>query len=127
MGWDIRKNDVQDDAVMHRAYEIMHAAEHYEREDAPTWTEKENTAEYRANDPGELIESYGAFDGDEMVGCALYALFLNDNTDKAFIQPWVEPHRRRQGIGSALMEHLVELAVGAGRHAARRDTPIVSA
>jgi GNAT superfamily N-acetyltransferase len=115
MGWDIRKNDVRDDAVMHRVYEVMHAAEHYERADAPTWTEQENTAEYRADDPGELIESYGAFDGDEMVGCALYALFLHDNTDKAFVLPWVEPHLRRQGIGSALTEHLVELAVGAGR------------
>jgi GNAT superfamily N-acetyltransferase len=115
MGWDIRKVDVHDDDAMHRVFEITHAAEHYERADAPTWTERENTAEFRANDPGELIECYGAYDGDAMVGCALYALFLNDNTDKAFILPWVEPDRRRQGIGSALVEHLVDLAVDAGR------------
>jgi RimJ/RimL family protein N-acetyltransferase len=115
MGWEIRKVDVHDDDVMHRVYEITQAASQYEREDAPTWTERENTAEYRADDPGELVECYGAYDGDELVGCALYALFLHDNTDKAFVIPWVEPHRRRQGIGSALLDHMTELAIGAGR------------
>jgi GNAT superfamily N-acetyltransferase len=115
MGWEIRKNDAHDDAVMHRVYEITRAASQYEREDAPMWTEHENTAEYRLNDPSEFVESYGAYDGDEMVGCALYAHFIHDNTDKAFLIPWVEPRRRRQGIGSALLDHLTDLAVAAGR------------
>jgi GNAT superfamily N-acetyltransferase len=115
MGWDIRKVDVHDDDVMHRVYAMTHAASQHERDDAPIWTEQEHTAEYRAGDPGELVECYGAYDGDELVGCALYALFLNDNTDKAFLLPWVEPHRRRQGIGSALLDHMTDLAVAAGR------------
>jgi GNAT superfamily N-acetyltransferase/L-amino acid N-acyltransferase YncA len=115
MGWDIRKNDVHDDAVMHRAYEITRAAVHHERADTPMWTELENTSEYREPDPAELVESYGAYDDDEMVGCGLSALLLNDNTDKAFIVPWVEPERRRQGIGSALLEHMGERAADAGR------------
>lgn len=115
MGWEIRKNDAHDDAVMHRVYEITRAASQFDRPDAPMWTELENTSEYRDSDPGEFIESYGAFDGDEMVGCALYAIFLTDNTDKAFLIPWVEPERRRQGIGSALLEHVTEVAVAAGR------------
>src|SRR4051812_46113916 len=110
MGWDIRKNDPADDALMRRVFEITRAATQHERPDAPMWTEKENTSEYRFQDSGELIESYGAFDGDEMVGCGLYALFLSDNTDKAFLIPWVEPHRRRQGIGTALLEHMTQLA-----------------
>jgi GNAT superfamily N-acetyltransferase len=115
MGWDIRKNDPADDALMRRVFEITRAATQHERPDAPMWTEKENTSEYRFQDSGELIESYGAFDGDEMVGCGLYALFLSDNTDKAFLIPWVEPHRRRQGIGTALLEHMTQLAAAAGR------------
>jgi RimJ/RimL family protein N-acetyltransferase len=115
MGWDIRKNDVHDDDVMHRVFEITRAAMAHERPDAPMWTERENTTEYRADDPGEQVESYGAYDGDEMVGCALYAVFSNDNTDKAFLIPWVEPGRRRQGIGSALLERLVDTAAEAGR------------
>jgi GNAT superfamily N-acetyltransferase len=115
VGWEIRKNDADDDAVMHRVFEITYAAMHHERPDAPMWSERENTVEYREADPAELVESYGAFDGDEMVGCGLYALPLNDNTDKVFLLPWVEPERRGQGIGSALLEHMTDLAADAGR------------
>jgi GNAT superfamily N-acetyltransferase len=115
VGWDIRKTDVDDDAAMHRVYEITHAAMHHERPDAPMWTELENTVEYRERDPSELIESYAAYDGDEMVGCGLVALPLNDNKDKAFVLPWVEPERRRRGIGGALLEHMEERVIDAGR------------
>jgi GNAT superfamily N-acetyltransferase len=115
VGWDIRKNDPDDDAVMRRVFAITHAAMLHERPDAPMWTELENTVEYREADPAELVESYGAFDGDQMVGCGLYALPLNDNTDKAFVLPWVEPERRGRGIGSALLEHMTQLAAEAGR------------
>jgi GNAT superfamily N-acetyltransferase len=122
MGWEIRKNDVSDDAVMRRVYEITRAAALFERPDAPMWSELENTVEYREPDPMEHIESYGAYDGDEMVGCALYALLIGDNTDKAFIIVWVEPERRRQGIGSALAEHLADLAAQAGRTTVLSET-----
>jgi predicted N-acetyltransferase YhbS len=115
MGWDIRKNDVHDDAVVHRVYEITHAAMRHERPDAPMWTERESAVEYREPDPAELTESYGAYDGETMVGCGLYAHFCHDNLDKAFVVAWVEPDRRRQGIGSALVDHLVEVAARNGR------------
>jgi GNAT superfamily N-acetyltransferase len=115
VGWDVRKTDVDDDALMRRVYEITHAAMHHERPDAPMWTELENTVEYREPDPSELIESYSAYDGDEMVGCGLVAMPQNDNTHLAFVLPWVEPERRRQGIGAALLEHMEERAIAAGR------------
>jgi GNAT superfamily N-acetyltransferase len=121
VGWDIRKNDVADDAVMRRVYDITRAAMLHERPDAPMWSERENTVEYREPDPSELVETYGAYDGDEMVGCALYLLPLHDNTEKAFIVPWVEPERRRRGIGSALLERLIEIAAAAGRTLAMSD------
>ena len=57
----------------------------------------------------------GIFDGDEMVGGGIVWLSLEDNLDKAFVFPAVEPDRRGHGHRRRLLEGLVEHVRGLGR------------
>jgi GNAT superfamily N-acetyltransferase len=114
-GLDIRMTDVRSDEELRRAYRIARAALLHERPDAPIWTEREAIEELRGDDPAELVEGYSALSDNEMVGAAIFVAFRKDNLEKAFIEVWVEPERRNQGIGTALAEHLVDVARERGR------------
>ncbi len=115
----IREIDVHDDATMTRLYAIMRAAELHEREGMPFWSEHEATVMFRRDEETEDWTFFGAFEGEggeeELVGHAMMIRPLLDNTRFAFVGVNVEPARRRQGIGSALTEHVVTAAREAGR------------
>lgn len=112
---EIRPIDPWDDALMTRYYAITRDASLHGRPDAPMWSESDITLMFRQDDPAERLVAYGVFDGDEMTGAGLLALPQLDNTEKAWIEALVEPSRRRRGIGSAIVGHLVEEARQAGR------------
>jgi GNAT superfamily N-acetyltransferase len=98
-----------------RCYSILREAELFERPDAPMWSERELFVMFSHDDPSETMTAYGAFDGDTMVGAGLTALPLLDNVDKAFLHVAVAPALRRRGIGSTMVETLVETSREAGR------------
>ncbi len=112
---ELRQIDLNDDAVFGRFYAIMRAANLHEREGMPFWSERECRIMFQHEEPGEEWYGYAAFDGDEMVGIAVVMLTLLDNTDLAFVSVSVPPEKRRRGIGSALMTHVVKAAKDAGR------------
>lgn len=115
---DIRKVDLDDDAIMKRFYAIMRAAELYQREDMPFWSEREATVMFRREEETEKCDFFGAFEGrgaEHMVGIALMMRPVLDNTRFAFVGVNVEPQRRNRGIGSALAEYVVAAARAAGR------------
>jgi GNAT superfamily N-acetyltransferase len=114
-GLEVRKIDVDSDAEVRRVYEIARAALLHERPDAPMWSERECVEELRGDDPGELIDAYGAFSAGEMVGASIFVAFRNDNLEKAFVEVWVEPELRRRGIGTAIADHLTDVARAHGR------------
>ena len=53
----------------------------------------------REPSPGQRADALGTFDGDRMVGGGIVWLSLEDNLDKAFVFPAVEPELRGRGIG----------------------------
>ncbi|HEX2705792.1 MAG TPA: GNAT family N-acetyltransferase, partial [Candidatus Lustribacter sp.] len=101
----IRPLDVHDDADCARAYEIFRAATAFERPHASTPSLAERVAEWRHEDPAERMEMAVAVQGTEIVGVGEAYFPLADNTFMVWANVGVEPHRRRQGIGGALMAH----------------------
>lgn len=116
MTYAIRELDPADDATMRRYHEICWRAEKEDGRDwTSMWTLPEMTSSFRAEDDGEDLVGLCAFDGEEMVGSAFAAYPLKDNVKSVYLQVFVEPERRRRGIGSALLEALVEHARQRGR------------
>jgi len=113
---DVRPVDVQDDAQMRRFHQIGWRAE---MEDGRPWNSfqslEEQSVALREPSPGQRTDAIGVFDGGELVGGGIAWMGLDDNLDKAFVYPCVEPALRGRGIGSALLEGLVEHARGLGR------------
>jgi GNAT superfamily N-acetyltransferase len=111
-----RPVDVHDDAQLRRFHEIGWRAE---MEDGRPWNTfqsfEEMAVALREPAPGQRSDALGIFDGDEMVGGGIAWLSLDDNLDKAFVFPAVEPELRGRGIGGALLEALVEHVAGLGR------------
>lgn len=103
----IREIDVYDDADFYRAYDIQRAADLFERPDAPVWSREEAAVAFRKPVKSEKRVLYGAYDDGEMVGTAAVFLPQLDNTNMTWAGVFVEPERRRHGIGGALVEHLV--------------------
>jgi GNAT superfamily N-acetyltransferase len=112
---ELRQVDFADDAQFKPFYAIMRAANLYEREGMPFWSERECAIMFRHDEPTEEWHAFAAYDGDVMVGISVLMLTLLDNTDMAFVSVSVPPERRRQGIGSALLTKAVEAARAAGR------------
>lgn len=112
---DIRPIDVFDDAEFGRSYQVWRAAETFERPDAPVLAEPELAIFFRRPDHGERWYAFAAWEGDEMVGVAHAVEPLLDNTTMSFNGVYVEPGRRGHGIGSALVEFLVERTRQSGR------------
>ena len=54
---------------------------------------------------GELV----ALDGDEIVGAGIAFSATRDNLHLSWLMPWVEPGRRRRGIGAAVLAELVSI------------------
>jgi GNAT superfamily N-acetyltransferase len=112
----IRPVDVHDDDQLRRFHEIGWRAE---MEDGRPWNTFQSYDEMavglREPSPGRRAEAIGVFDGDRMVGGGLVWLSLDDNLDKAFVFPAVEPGLRGRGIGGELLEALVEHVRGLGR------------
>jgi GNAT superfamily N-acetyltransferase len=104
-----RPIDVHDDAQLRRFHEIGWRAE---MEDGRPWNSfqsfEEMAVALREPSPGQRADALGIFDGDRMVGGGIAWLSLEDNLDKAFVFPAVEPGLRGRGIGGALLEGLVE-------------------
>lgn len=112
-----RQIDVHDDALLRRFHEIGWRAE---MEDGRPWetfqTYDEMAVALREPSPGQRTDAIGIFDGDRMVGGGIVAVSLDDNLDKAFVYPTVEPELRGRGIGGELLEAMVEHVRGLGRH-----------
>ena len=111
-----REIDLRDDAEMRRFHEIGWRAE---MEDGRPWNTFQSFDEWaaavREPSPGQRVDTIGIFDGDRMVGGGIVWLSLDDNVEKAFVFPCVEPDLRQRGIGGQLMEALVEHARALGR------------
>lgn len=115
----IRKIDVHDEGEFSRWFAQLRAAELYQREDMPFWSEHECAVMMRREEPGDSWRCFAAFEGEgddeTMVGTGMVILPLLDNTSFAFLGANVPPENRNRGIGSALVDFLVDHARAEGR------------
>jgi RimJ/RimL family protein N-acetyltransferase len=106
---DIRKIDPQDEAMLHRWWELAAAVD---RVDRPwSWFMAWETAKAAFQAPSSAWDRilFGAFDDDRLVGGTSLQLSMHDNTHTANLWVFVAVERRRRGVGSALLEHATEL------------------
>ncbi len=106
---EIRRLDAHDEAELARFHEITDVAERFEREYAANWSLDELRIELTEDDPSERKDALVAVDGEEIVGAGIAFSATNDNTHLSWLMPWVEPERRRRGIGSAVLAELVAI------------------
>lgn len=106
---EIRRLNPLDEAELARFHAISEVAERFERPYATIWGLDEMRIELTEEDPSERKDCVVAVDGDEVVGAGIAFSALNDNTHLSWLMPWVEPERRRRGIGSAVLAELVAI------------------
>lgn len=106
---EIRRLNPLDEAELVRFHAIGEAAERYERPFATIWGLDEMRIELTEEDPSERKDCVVAVDGDEVVGAGVAFSATNDNTHLSWLMPWVEPHRRGRGIGSAVLAELIAI------------------
>jgi GNAT superfamily N-acetyltransferase len=99
----IRAVDPRDESDLRAWWEVGHAATAGRPgRPWPRW-EVSRTA-LPADDPERDTSLLGAFDGDTMVGSALHIVPLRDNLHTCGLDVFVVPDRRREGIGTMLVE-----------------------
>jgi GNAT superfamily N-acetyltransferase/predicted GNAT family N-acyltransferase len=113
---DIRLVDPADAPSMRRFHEIGWRAE---KEDGRPWnafwTLSEMTAVMSEPTDDARLDGVALFEGDRMVAGGVVHLSLLGNVDKAWLFPAVEPELRGRGLGSALLQGLVDHAREHGR------------
>ena len=111
---DIREVDRADEAQLHAWWSAGHAA--MSERPVDLWPDWEiSRLSLPEVDPDNRIVLLGAYDGDAMVGSGLTVLPLKDNTHLGFLEVYVPPDHRRQGVGSALLDHAEQLVAADDR------------
>ena len=106
----IRPVDVHDDTDFHAFFTVHEASQHFQRPFVAMWGEAEAAVAFRRPDSAERSEAFVAVDGDTVVGAGIADFPLLDNTDKVYFTVDVHPDHRRRGIGTALVDHVVDRA-----------------
>jgi GNAT superfamily N-acetyltransferase len=112
---EIRELDPQDQALVHRHWEIGKAADEASRpyDFYVPWESAWLT--YAAGREDFEMVLLGAFEDDEMWGAARVDLSLHDNLHSASGTFYVHPDRQRRGIGRGLVAAADEVARARGR------------
>lgn len=114
MSIEIRLLDRADEAQVRRYWEV--GGEAVAERPFNTHLAWQAARTYLVDGPvASFQENVCAWDGDELVGVASVSGSLVDNVDEAFVHATVLPSRRREGIGSLLLDRLVDLAGVRGR------------
>ncbi|WP_328294668.1 GNAT family N-acetyltransferase [Kineococcus sp. NBC_00420] len=100
-------------------YDVLAAAEAQDRPDPSTWRRGELRAELERGSTEEEVHLVLAREGGVPVGVAEVRFTLLDNTRTAWVQVGVVADQRRRGVGTALLEHALDLAEAAGRSTVR--------
>ena len=111
-----RPLDPHDDDQMRRFHEILWRAE---KEDGrpwnPMWTYRDAQGLFREETSERRNLGIAAYDGDRMVGVGFLMMSKLDNLDTAGVFAAVEPELRGRGIGTVVMDGILETARAEGR------------
>lgn len=116
MAIDLRELDLADEQQLRDFHEVTRRAEREDGRDwTRAWTYDEMLSTLTEPDPTERVETCAAYLAGRLVGAAVHYFFLLDNTQKTWLEVYVDPAARRRGAGSALVEWAVERARAHGR------------
>jgi GNAT superfamily N-acetyltransferase len=115
---EVRRVDQYDEQQVRAFYDVLRRAETTERAavETPFPTEHAMITWLRHDDPAQKLLTYGAYAGCELVGTAWIALPQLDNTDLAWLAIDVPAENRRRGVGTALLDKMVDEIAALGRH-----------
>jgi GNAT superfamily N-acetyltransferase len=113
---EISRVDVHDDAALAAWHGVAARAERHDRgPHATIWTLPELTAQLRVARRARSSAAYVGTVGGEAVAFGITVLPMLDNTTTAELALEVDPAHRRQGHGSAMLEHLLAEVGAQGR------------
>jgi GNAT superfamily N-acetyltransferase len=112
----IEEIDVSDDAQVAAYWSAAKEGDAHERPDAVFWSLEVATIALRTPSTSFERRPFAAIDDGQVVGTGQVMLPLLDNTHIAFLAPIVRPSRRRERIGTALLEHGIDYARSRGRN-----------
>src|SRR6478736_10189441 len=113
---DVRPLDLADEAEVQQFYDVSWRAEMGDgRPWNGHWTHDELVASLREPVGDQRMEGFSVFDGATIVGAGVVGFSSLANLDKAWVFPMVDPPRRRQGHGSALLGGLLHRCGELGR------------
>lgn len=112
---DLRPLDASDPDALAAWHATYLAADTHQREHPTPWMLEEMRADFLGSRTGEEFLPFGRYDDGRVVGCGLLVLPLKDNLHVAWGNVWTHPDHRRQGHGSAMLDHLLGLARERGR------------
>lgn len=105
MSIELRTVDTSDERALRSWWEVGHAAEAERVQDVwPAWEVSRRALP--TPHPERDVTLVTAYDGGTAVGASMTALPTKDNEHLAFVELWVRPERRREGIGSLLAADL---------------------
>ena len=111
---ELRVVDTTDEAALRAWWEVGDAAE-AERPHRAWQRWEQSRVALPSPHPERELTLVTAYDGERAVGASMTALPTKDNPHLAFVELWVVPSRRREGIGTVLAADLEERTVAAGR------------
>jgi GNAT superfamily N-acetyltransferase len=111
----IRAVDPSDTAALTAFHQAFREASAHGLDHATPRELGELAAQLRATPVGERFCAVAGYDGERVVATGLLELPLMDNLSTAQVEVTARPGDRRQGHGSRVLDHLVELAAQEGR------------
>jgi GNAT superfamily N-acetyltransferase len=111
----IRPLDARDPEAMASWYAVYHAADTHGREHPTPWALEEWRANFTGDRPGEDRVPVALHVDGDVAACGLVELPLKDNLDLAWGSAWTHPAHRGRGYGSAVLDHLLDVARDRGR------------
>ncbi|HEX6247239.1 MAG TPA: GNAT family N-acetyltransferase [Nocardioidaceae bacterium] len=111
----IERLDAHDDAAMAAWHETFAASHRHRRPFAVPLMLEEIRAKLTAERVAELDLAFSGLVDDEVAVAGMCYLPLLDNLDQAYVEVQTHPRFRRHGCGSAMLDHLEEVARQHGR------------
>ncbi|MGI8900474.1 MAG: GNAT family N-acetyltransferase [Nocardioides sp.] len=107
--------DASDDEALAGWHAAYLAADTAGRDHATPWMLPEMRADFLGERTGEQFLPFAGYVDGQVVSDGLVVLHRKENLDIASLKVWTHPSRRGVGYGSAMLEHVTEVARDAGR------------
>ncbi|MGZ4438511.1 MAG: GNAT family N-acetyltransferase [Nocardioidaceae bacterium] len=112
---EIRPLDAADPVRMAAFHATYHAAHVHGRAVPTPWMLEEMRADLLGDRTGEMGLAFEGLVDGEVVTTGVVFLPLKDNLSRAMVEVHTHPGRRRQGHGTAMLDHLLGVARAEGR------------